>query len=72
MNPPCILGPCGVVPLAGGSDVLVTDGALVHPQGVTTDCCKVGNTGKANSKDQHSLLLKSPGKLHYKAVTPRE
>lgn len=40
VNPPCILGPCGVVPLAGSSDVLIPDGPLVHPQGISTDCCK--------------------------------
>lgn len=38
--PPSMFGLRGVWPGAGGSDVRIWDGAILHPQGVTTLSCK--------------------------------
>lgn len=71
-----MFGLSGVWPGAGGGDVRVWDGAILHPQGVTTLSCKGkiegseikerekrerGGAGGGNIETWAILLFSSPG-----------
>lgn len=57
---PSMFGLCGVRPGAGGCDVRVWDGAILHPQGVTTLSCRgrmKGRRGGEKDRDMSNILI---------------
>lgn len=57
---PSMFGLCRVRPGAGGCDVRVWDGAILHPQGVTTLSCRgkmKGRRGGEKDRDMSNILI---------------